>query len=307
MRLLPLLALLLACSPTRLGADLLDRAAYDWGYRARVVATPELSYHYLDSGERGGPRADRGVPLVLLHGFGGDGVGTWRAQLEPLADERRVLVPDLLWFGRSTGGGSPGLDAQVAAVLAMLDHAGVAKVDVMGISYGGFVTLGLLGAAPERVNRVILVDSPGPFFSSADQAAMLARFGVSTVEELFLPDTPEDVGVLLDLTWHAPLRVPRPILAGLLRESFSAHREQQRALLADLQRRRDSPGMPSFDGRPRPLVVWGEHDEVFPLADGEELADAIGAEWVVIPDTAHGPSAEKPAAFNAAVIDYLSR
>jgi pimeloyl-ACP methyl ester carboxylesterase len=54
------------------------------------------------------------------------------------------------------------------------------------------------------------------------------------------------------------------------------------------------------------LVIHGEHDGVVPLATGQALAAAIpGARLVVIPDAGHVSNQEQPAAFNAAVREFI--
>lgn len=55
------------------------------------------------------------------------------------------------------------------------------------------------------------------------------------------------------------------------------------------------------------LVVWGQYDELIPLALGERYAREIpGARLVVVPDSGHAPMIETPAAFLAALGDFLS-
>ena len=54
------------------------------------------------------------------------------------------------------------------------------------------------------------------------------------------------------------------------------------------------------------LVVWGGNDELVPLADGRDYAAKIpGAKLVIIPESGHAPSIEKPQAFLAAVGSFL--
>lgn len=245
-----------------------------------------------------------GPPLVLLHGFGGDGLGTWMAQLEALAPGRRLIVPDLLWFGGSSGG-TPGLLAQATMVEKLVEANGGGPADVVGISYGGFVTLAVATRTPELLDQIVIVDSPGPFFSEADEAAMLARLGATSAEEIFLPDSPEDVQRLFDLVYQDDRKLPRFVLQSLLVTTFSQHVEEHRALLQELHTRRSDSLALRFPDKPAPLVVWGEHDEVFPVDAGRQLAEAMGAQLVVLPGTAHGPNIEAAAAFNAALKGYL--
>lgn len=59
---------------------------------------------------------------------------------------------------------------------------------------------------------------------------------------------------------------------------------------------------------PRPtLVVWGEHDPVFPLDAGRRLSKMLDATLVVIPDARHAPNMEHPEAFNRALIEFLDQ
>jgi len=293
--LLAALALVAGCSLSSVGQKALERRARSIGFHQVVVETQADRLAWWSGGS--------GSPVLLLHGFGGDGLNTWQAQLASFARHHHVLVPDLLWFGGSRGMGTPGLDAQVDAIRAVLSHEGVGPVDVVGISYGGFVAMKLLDRYPELVGRVVVVDSPGPFFTEADEAAMLARLGAPSAEEIFLPDAPEDVQLLLDLTWHKPLRLPRFLLQDLLVNVFSEHREEQRGLLLDLRAQRGAVALP--EAPPEALVVWGRYDEVFPVDSGQRLADALGARFEVIERTAHGPPIERPEAFNRLVLEWL--
>lgn len=290
------------CSVARMHDRALHRRAGRLGLEARALHTDAVDLYYHAGGAaRAAPR-----PLLVLHGFGGDGLTTWSAQLAPFAETRSLLVPDLLWFGRSLGHERPGLDAQVAAMVALLDQEGIAQVDVMGISYGGFVALGLLAQAPERVARLVVVDSPGPAFGADDQAAMLDRLGVARADEVFVPDDTDDLRRLLALTWADPPPAPTWVLRDVLAEHFAVNHGPWRALLAELPTHRDQVARAVAD-HPRPaLVVWGAGDQVFPVESGARLARMLDGELVVIPDTAHGPSAERPAVFNAAVLDWLA-
>lgn len=295
-RLLPLL-LLSGCSVAAFGGKVLAGRAERWGYTSATVELGDATVHrWRDGG---------GSPVLLLHGFGGDGLGTWIEQLRPFGERHDVLVPDLLWFGRSRGGGPPSIESQARAMLALLDHEGVARADVVGVSYGGWVALELLRLAPDRVGRVVLVDSPGGEFTEDDERALYRRFGVASAEELMLPDTPEDVQRLLDLTWYDDPDYPRWLLQDLLVNVFSANREEQRALLADLPTRRDAAASVALDGH-EVLVVWGEHDPVFPLEVGRRLAARAGADLVVVPEADHGPLVERPEVFNPAVLGFLA-
>lgn len=276
----------------------------------RKVARKGLTAAVLDDGAGGTVRyrvGGTGTPVLLLHGFGGDGPSTWQAQIPDFVQAHRLIVPDLLWFGESYSTATPSLTAQAEAQLALLDHLGVAQADVVGISYGGFVTLRLMQLAPTRIRRMVLVDSPGPAFSDEDLQAMLDRFGVAAPADIFLPDTPEDVQVLMDLTLHRDPSIPRFLLRDMQRNLFSDNREALTALLDDLPKNRALFSEADLASPPPALVVWGRTDPVFPLRDGQELAGMLGAQLHVIDQADHGPIAEHPDEFNRIVLDFLAQ
>lgn len=283
------------CSLSRVGLRAMERQVERRGFEEHTLVDGDYTVRYRVGGS--------GPPLLLIHGFGGDGLGTWRPQLAAFAEHYTVIVPDLLWFGGSHGG-QPGLEAQGEAMIALLDHLAVPRADVVNVSYGGFVTLSMLHLAPERVGRVVFQDSPGPAFSEQDVADLLARFGASAPEDIFVPSGGEDVRVLLDLTFYDDLKIPGFLLEDMHRSIFSINQEQQRALLRDLVSNRALGETLDLSGL-APLVVWGRYDEVFPLEDGRELAKLTGGTLYVIEEAAHGPSAEHPEEFNRVVLEFL--
>ncbi len=107
--------------------------------------------------------AGEGPPLVLLHGWPQHS-GCWRRMLEPLAERRRVIAPDLRGWGRSDA--PPGDYAKsvfVADVLALLDAEGLDRVDVIGHDWGGWTGFLLALEHPERVRRLVALDIPPPW------------------------------------------------------------------------------------------------------------------------------------------------
>ena len=267
-----------------------------WGMTEETVVVGDMNIHVWKGGQ--------GPPLLLLHGFGGDGLWTWRGQIRAFAAHHTVIIPDLLWFGGSgTTNGPYTLDRQTDAVIALMDHEGIARTDVVGISYGGFITLSLDQRFPERVGRIVLVDSPGMAFQAADYSALLTRFKVASPTDLFVPTGPDGVRALLDLAWVHPPWIPRPILRDLYKQMFSQHQAAQRALIDDLLGRRDSAMAWTPSGPV--LVVWGADDPVFPLAVGQRLAASVGAPILVLPGAAHAPNLDQPEAFNLGVLRFL--
>ena len=98
--------------------------------------------------------ADSGPPVVLLHAGVADR-RMWAGILPVLAGRFRVLAPDLPGYGDAPL--SPGRFSNVAEVLAFLDDQHLARVAVVGASFGGRVALEVATAAPDRVDRLVLL------------------------------------------------------------------------------------------------------------------------------------------------------
>jgi pimeloyl-ACP methyl ester carboxylesterase len=126
------------------------------GVEHRFVSAGGLRTHVAEAGE--------GPPLVLLHGWP-QHWWMWRRLIGPLAEEHRVICPDLRGFGWTDappGGYDPEiLAADVAALLWALDVDG--PVDVMGHDWGGWTAFMLALRRPDLVNRLLAAGIVHPF------------------------------------------------------------------------------------------------------------------------------------------------
>ncbi len=132
------------------------------------VMVKGVRLHYLVCGAptiaHEGARADDEPPLLLLHGRGCSSA-LFAPILARLAAQREVIALDLPGWGLSdkpvfTGhNGRDALNVWVEGVVGFLDAVGLGKVDLLGHSMGGFTALGVALDHPDRVRRLILVDS----------------------------------------------------------------------------------------------------------------------------------------------------
>jgi lipase len=98
-----------------------------------------------------------GRPLVVLHGITGHG-GRWRLFAQRQLADFRVLAPDLRGHGDSTRLPPWTLEQHAADVLDVLDMHGLDRAPLVGHSYGGAIALRVAAVAPERVERLALLD-----------------------------------------------------------------------------------------------------------------------------------------------------
>lgn len=110
--------------------------------------------HYIDEGA--------GPPILLVHGFASNLEGNWRATgviAALVRSGRRVIALDCRGHGKSDKPHDPkayGVKTMANDAIALLDHLGIAKVDLMGYSMGGYIATSLIVDHPERFNCAII-------------------------------------------------------------------------------------------------------------------------------------------------------
>ncbi|MEC7985095.1 MAG: alpha/beta hydrolase [Myxococcota bacterium] len=296
----PILLTLIACDPVEGYHKHLHSQFLGWGFERGYYDTENgrVAYWVKRTGEQ--------EPLVLLHGFGGNGTVTWYRILGRLSKDRPMLIPDLLWFGESHSMAAPTLSAQSDAVQSILQQMAWEKYDLLGTSYGGFVALALVERHSLPIDQLFLVDSPGPYFSSEDIEALHQRFGVNNIHEILVPQNPKGVQNLIDICYYKKgPSVPMPILASEYKRSFAKYHNEKRMLLDDLISRR-MPLKSTMSPIEQVHVYWGEFDRIFPLSSSKAIAERFQADITVFPNAAHAPYIQYPQRFVAHLMDDLN-
>jgi pimeloyl-ACP methyl ester carboxylesterase len=296
------LALQAACSPVRFQENRIENKFHRHGLSEHTLETENAVIHYWKGGE--------GSPVFLLHGFGANGLWTWHPQIDALTEEHQLIIPDLIWFGDSYAKEAAySLDFQAESFLALLAHEEITKVDLVGISYGGLVVFNMAVAAPELVDRFVMVDSPGPVFTAQDHAEMLERMGVESTADIVIPDSAEDLPKLFRLAYHRPPKLPRFLLNDTYNQLFTKYVPEKRALLAFLEHNQARLTTVAWELPHDTLILWGEKDPLFTPEIGQRLARKIGdnAKFAVIAEASHAPNIEQPKSFNILLSTFLSR
>jgi haloalkane dehalogenase len=124
--------------------------AYD-DLPSRRLGTTKGEVSYIDAGQ--------GPAVVMFHGsplFSFE----FRAQIVSLAQHFRVIAPDLLWFGRSTGPvGGADFTTQADAMRELLDHLDLRRFHLIGHDWGGPIGLGAAARTPEKIDRLVLLNT----------------------------------------------------------------------------------------------------------------------------------------------------
>lgn len=288
------------CNFVRLKERLLERSIKQSGLVKREV---QLGVDHLAYWQGG-----KGPTLVMLHGFGADGTFGWSEQIPELARHFNLVVPDLLWFGRSESSKADySVEHQAIAIKNLLDYLGVKQFSLMGLSYGGIVALHVLEDCPGRVERLIIVDSPGSVYTHEDYKKTLKHFKVESVSEIVMPSTPEGLDRLFHIAYANPPYVPffaKSQIVDFVKDLPKGERTKllHQALedLDDLKKKMKAPKIPVS-------IIWGSGDALFPVEIGKRLKKHWGKQAVlkVIEGGKHTPNMDFSGEFNQLVVDFL--
>jgi pimeloyl-ACP methyl ester carboxylesterase len=245
-------------------------------------------------------RAGTGPPLVLLHGYVGDGPTTWRGQLEALSDEFTVIAWDAPGAGASTDPPeSFGISGYAEALAGFITRLGLGSPHVAGLSFGGILALALSGRHPGIPRTLTLASATAGWSGSlpADMATQRLQQAMA-LSEL---SPVEFVGTLLPTMFSAGTP---PELVDAFAASMSAfHPTGFRAMA-----RASAESVRDVLSRVRvpTLLVYGDQDVRAPLPVAEDLHTAIaGSTLVVLPGAGHACNIEAPEAFDRAVRAFL--
>ncbi len=241
-------------------------------------------------------RKGSGPPVVLLHGFASS-LYTWKDVLPALAAGHDVVAIDLPGFGGSSIPRPLQAASYPGVVLAVMDRLGLDRATVVGNSLGGSVAVAVAGERPERVDRLVVIDSAGFNFRASDRPWMLrlvAAPGVAAVAER-LPVRRRLVAAGLRQVFFRDELVTEERI-----DEYAAPMLRPGAARAAAELL-GTPGPPDFAAqmarvRAPTLVVWGREDTWIPVAHSRRFTAAIaGSTAVVLEACGHMPQEEKPA------------
>ncbi|HUB58237.1 MAG TPA: alpha/beta fold hydrolase [Mycobacterium sp.] len=261
--------------------------------------------------------AGGGPPVVMLHGGGpgASGVSNYSRNIDALAQQFRVVVPDMPGYGRSAKGVDQADPFGYLAdmIRGLLDELGIATAHLIGNSYGGAAALRLALDTPHRVDKLVLMGPGGIGTTRAAPTAglksLLSYYGgdgpsrdkLETFIRNYLvydgASVPDD---LIDVRYNAsldpevvadpPLR--RPSGPMVLRTLWRMDLTRDSRL-----RRLQTPT----------LVLWGRDDKVNRPTGGPMLVNLMpNAELVMTSRTGHWMQWERANLFNRLVADFLS-
>ena len=248
----------------------------------------------------------QGPPLVLLHGITSSSE-TWRRVMPALARNHTVIAPDLLGHGKSAKPrGDYSLGAYASGVRDLLLALGYPRATVVGHSLGGGIAMQLAYQFPERVERLVLVDSGG----LGREVNLILRSATLPGAELVLPllcaPLVQDAARVVSRAFGKLGFRPNADVQGIA-EGFAS--------LTDLDARRAflhtargiiEPTGQRVSARDRlylaaempTLIVWGRRDPMIPVQHGIDAHDLMPGSWLsIFEDAGHFPFNDDPTGF----------
>ena len=260
-----------------------------------------IKTNYLEAGS--------GEHVVLIHGSG-PGVtsyANWRLVLPALAENFRVVAPDMVGFGFSERPANIEYGVQTWAdqVVGLMDTLELPSAHLVGNSFGGAIALRIATQHPDRVGKLVLMGSMGVPFPITEGLDRVWGYQPSF----------ENMRKVLDVFAYsrdlvndelAEVRYRGSIQPGF-QEAFAAMFPADES--GSRQRWVEALRTPDDELRAlqhRALIVHGREDQVIPLQNSYDLESLLpNADLVVFSHCGHWSMIERTADFNRLVRDFF--
>lgn len=265
-------------------------------------------------------------PIILLHGFP-ESHRTWRHLLPDLARDHHVIAPDQRGYAGSSkpdGVEAYAADRIVADLLALADALGIDRFTLVGHDWGGAVAWMAALRAPDRVERLVILNAPHPYvFQRAlldDPEQRAASQYITRFRETALDGgwtgTALERFFATGLARHAAAHLLGPEKAVYLEQwsrpgAMTAMLNWYRASRFLVPAPGEDPPRPAWIDAPFPpirqptLVIWGMKDKALLPGQVDGLPDVVPDLTVVKLDAGHFVPWEAPDAVLNALRNWL--
>jgi len=246
-------------------------------------------------------RAGEGLPLLYLHGGGGD--SEWIPLLDRLAEDFTVYHPSHPGFGDSGGlEHISGMEDMVLHYVDVIAAVGLKRVPlrVAGSSFGGWIAAELTHRYPNVVHRLVLVAAAGLHLEEAPIAEMFGVEPAELAQRLFYDQAHPLAVAIRSIT--DPSLLPEAMLLRQFKAMEALAKVAWNPYFHNpkLERRLDRITAPT-------LVLWGREDRLIPLAHGQRYAARIPhARLEIVEHCGHMAVLEKPDEIYDAISDFCA-
>jgi 4,5:9,10-diseco-3-hydroxy-5,9,17-trioxoandrosta-1(10),2-diene-4-oate hydrolase len=254
---------------------------------------------------------DRGPVVILLHGLGAS-AEVWLHNVELLAKNHRIFIPDLAGFGRSERpppSFSP-LD-YVSFLDDFMDALHIERASLVGQSLGGAIALKYALQFPHKVEKLVLADCGG---FGQEVIWTLKLMSLPWIGEIVSYPTRAGVTLFFKLAVRNPAVITKEFIDHyynlFTQPGFQAFLLKIVRMLVDYRGAKHeilAPVMENLHRIKQPtLIIWGENDRVFPLKHASFGKERMpNAQLHIMKMCGHIPNLERPEEFNNVVIEFL--
>ncbi len=235
------------------------------------------------------------APVLVLGNSLGTDLAMWEPQLPALAERFRVVRYDTRGHGASpVPDGECTIDGLARDLLGLLDHLGVGRASLAGVSLGGMTAMAVAAAAPERVERLVLCCTSarlGPPEMWEERIATVLAGGTGAVAEAQLE------------RWFTPAADPDTVrrFDAMLRAQPARGYAACCAAIRDMDLRVRLPSITAHT-----LVIAAAGDPATPPEHADVIAAGIpGARQLLVADAAHLANVEQAEEVTAAMLEHL--
>lgn len=254
-------------------------------------------------------RVGKGFPVFLIHSFAGS-LRHWAFNIHALSRHFQVIAVDMPGYGES-GRHTQEFSTELFSrtIVRIMDKLGIEKAHLIGSSLGGQVALITAVEYPERVQKLVLVDSAGaipiPYVLRMPLMFLIYLFGPALI--FFRPGSLL-VKLIIDFSFYRPSPLTRRFakdVARYFRSVDYAHWSQilyktvAGVVEKNLRHRVSLVEAETF-------IIWGKQDRVLWPFQGRYLHKNIkNSKLVMVDQCGHFPHIEKPQEFNQLVTSFL--
>lgn len=270
------------------------------GMVQKSVKVGEHVWPYLEGG------SSDGVPVVLLHGFGGD-KDNWSIYAPQITGKHRLISPDLPGFGENDRSLDRDYDVatQSHRLAQFLEALGISKCHLGGNSMGGFIALQFALEYPDMLASLTLFNNAGVVGADKSELQVAAEKG----ENVLALQSLDDAQRLMKFVAYKPVAMPGQFRK-IFFEEANAHKELLDKIFWQIAGSGiDDPLNDRLGEVHAPtLIIWGRHDRLIDVSCVAVLENGIGnSESVIFEETGHIPMIEKPKESGAVHLAFLAK
>lgn len=231
-----------------------------------------------------------GTPVILLHGWGAE-ANTFSYVFDRLSNTYQIYALDLPGFGLSEIPPNAWDASDYAKLIGTFySNLNINKAHLIGHSYGGRISIVLAAEQPEKVDKLILVDSAGII----PPRTMKYYYRISLAK----------IGRLIRKCGTLGKRLADNI-ANRVGSSDYKQAGPMRATMVKSVNQNLQPLLPNIQATT--LLIWGENDTDTPISFGKIMQDEIpNAELVILKGAGHFSFLDKPKEFCQSVETFLA-